>query len=369
MFLFINIIIGILYFILISSFIIGWLRIPYFKQNKEFVSDIKISIIVAARNEENNIENLIKDIINQDLSNNLYELIIINDFSEDNTASIIKKYSDKHNNISLLNSDLQGKKASLQKGISQVKGQLIATTDADCRMGKEWLSTIYSFYEKYNPKMIVAPVTYFKKNKLLSFNNLQALEFLSLIISGAGAIGLHKPIMCNAANLIFEKKVYEQLSDPFSDKYVSGDDMLFMLKIKKLYPKKILFLKSQKAIVYTYAQNTLKSFVNQRIRWTSKSKAYKDFDLIFTSILIISMNLLLFINMAVSIFDFNYLSNFLILLMIKSIPDFIFLLVTSKFFSSKKLLILFAPLQLIYYIYIVVIGFIGNFAKFRWKSR
>jgi len=369
MFLLLNIIIGFLYVFLITLFIIGWLKIHSFKSNKNFVSDIKISIIVAARNEENNIKNLIEDIINQDLSKDLYELIIINDFSEDDTKHIIEKYSENYHNILLLNSDSKGKKAALQTGISQAKGQLIATTDADCRIGNEWLSTIYSYYKKYNPKMIVAPVAFFQKDKLLSFNNLQALEFLSLIISGAGAIGLHKPIMCNGANLIFEKKVYEQLNDPFSNKYASGDDMLFMLKIKKLYPKKILFLKSQKAIVYTYAQKTLKSFVNQRIRWTSKSKAYKDFDLIFTSILILTINLLLFINLIISIFNINYFSNFLIILLIKSIPDFIFLLVTSNFFSSKKLLILFVPLQLFYFIYIVIIGFIGNFAKFKWKNR
>ncbi len=369
MFFLICLIIAFLYILLITSFIVGWTRIPYFKSDKNYKKDIKISIIVATRNEENNIENLIKDIINQDLNSNFYELIIINDFSEDNTTSIIKKYSDKYQNISLLNSDLSGKKAALQKGISHAKGQLIATTDADCRVGEEWLSTIYSFYKKHKPKMIVAPVAFFQKDKLLSFNNLQALEFLSLIISGAGAIGLHKPIMCNGANLIFEKEVYEQFNDAFSSQYVSGDDMLFMLKIKKRYPKKILFLKSRKAIVYTYAQKTLKGFVNQRIRWTSKSKAYKDFDLIFTSIIILTINLLLFISLIISLFNFQYFSNFLILLLLKSIPDFIFLLVTSNFFNSKKLLILFAPLQILYFIYIVFIGFIGNFAKFKWKGR
>ncbi len=369
--LYFSLIIAFLYVSLITSFIAGWLRLQYFKKNEFSEKKVFLSVIVAARNEEENIENLINDIINQDLNNNFYELIIVNDKSEDKTFSIVKKFSEKYENINLIsvNGKDSGKKLALQKGILVSKGDLIVCTDADCRVSYAWLSTISEFYTLYKPKMIVAPVVFYKTEKIFSFNNLQALEFLSLISSGAGAIGLNRAIMSNGANIIFEKQVYQEFNNAFSKEYVSGDDMLFMLKIKKFYPRKILFLKSKKAIVYTSAQKTVKEFINQRIRWTSKSRAYKDFDVIFTSFVVLFINLILFSNLILGFFDIKYFYFFNLILIIKSIPDIIFFILTSNFFDSKKLLILFIPLQIIYFLYIVFIGIVGNFVKFNWKGR
>lgn len=366
-----SLIFGVFYFLMIATFIAGWLKIPIFKRDKKIYENDFVSVIVAARNEQKNIANLLDELVNQKLPKKYYEVIIVDDFSEDRTAEIIKKYQDINSNVKYLrqNKGEKGKKSALKKGILQAKGNLIVTTDADCRVGEEWLFEILAFYQKFKPKMIIATVAFYQTKKLLTFNNLQALEFLSLIISGAGACGINRPIMNNGANLAFEKQAFMQLSDPFSEKFASGDDMLFMLKIKKKFPKSIQFLKSEKAIVYTDAQKTLKSFVNQRIRWTSKSKAYKDFDVILVGLIILFVNFLILLNLLLSPFDRGFFIDFLIIFCLKTAIDFLFFAITSKFFHSQKLLWLFVPLQIIYSFYVFGIGIVGFFSKFTWKGR
>ena len=329
---------------------------------------------MAVRNEAKNIANLLDDILGQNYPTFLFEIVLIDDFSEDNTAEIINKYIVSHKNIKLieLQGKVFGKKEALSQGIKISKHNLIITTDADCRFGTEWLKTIVASYLSTRPKMLVAPVIFrpanYKKFSSI-FNNLQSLEFLSLISSGAGAIGLERPVMCNGANLIFERAVYQEFNNPFSAHYVSGDDVLFMLKVKRKYPKQIKFIKSYKATAFTEAQPTFRDFVNQRIRWTSKSKVYKDLDLLLTSFTVLTTNLLLFVLLILSFFMPELWQIFLFVFIIKSIPDFILLFLTSKFFRIQKLLIYFLPLQFLYFFYIVFIGIIGNFSQFSWKNR
>jgi biofilm PGA synthesis N-glycosyltransferase PgaC len=241
-------IIALIYSFIIFSFLIGWIRIKKFKKGAPAPSSVFTSVIIAVKNEEQNIPSLLNSLANQTIHHADYEIIIINDHSNDNTEYLMN--SADLPNLKLLNLPLgkRGKKDALQFGISNSTGDLIITTDADCIHHSVWLETISTYYSQYKPKLIIAPVLMQSKS---FFEHLQALDFFSLIASGAGASGIKRPIMCNGANLAFDKKTYEEFQDPFHKSFSSGDDVFLLLNMKRKYRKDIKFLKSEEALVLT----------------------------------------------------------------------------------------------------------------------
>ena len=364
-----------MYVILIGWFTYGWFSMgEYFPLREKYKT--KLSVIIAARNEENNIVNCLNDLIKQDYPKDLFEIIIVDDDSSDKTVNLINDFisNESETQITLITSkkakiSFQGKKQAIKTAVSVSKGDFIITTDADCRMGKKWLSTIAKYYETQNIKMIICPVCFHKDNSV--FKKIQNLEFLSLIASGAGSAKISHPIMCNGANLAFSKSAYNNVtSEGKEDNFTSGDDIFLMLKIKRKYGSQaIQFLKSYDAIVYTEAKKTIKEFIGQRIRWVSKSRGYSSTSLILTSLIIYIFNYFLLLGVILSFFFPEFISFTIILFLIKCIIDLPILAGITKFVKRKNLLLFFLPLQLIYILYISIIGFVGNFMKFEWKGR
>ena len=356
-----------IYSLTILLFYIGWMKLRTFISSGIF-DTIPISIIVACRNEEDNILHLLKSLSKQTYPKENTEIIIIDDHSEDNTRKIIAEYIEKNKFIKLLElpDNKTGKKEALAYGIKNSNSDIIITTDADCTTNKNWLKTIVNYYIQFKPKLLVGPVAFNYRNNNI-FQKLQAFEFLSLIGSGAGAIGINQPIMCNGANLLFEKSLYENSN--IKNHIASGDDIFLMLYAKKINKKSIHFIKSKEAIVYTRPVKSVKEFLNQRIRWTSKSKAYRDFDIIFTALIVTFANLVLAFSFAYTIWDFSFLNTFILLFIIKSIFDLLILIPVTKFFHTVKLLWLVFPLQIIYPFYIVFTVIFGLIGNFNWKDR
>jgi len=358
--------ISMIYLIVIILYAIGWKKL-YIPEEPESTEAIPVSVIIACRNEEKNISNLLNSLAKQDYSKKKIEIIIVDDHSSDNTINIIEKYIAEYNFIKLfiLGDNKTGKKEAIKLGISHSKSDIILTTDADCIPGQNWITTMVNYYLKHDLKMLCGPVALTKSKSI--FSKLQNLEFLSLIGSGAGAIGIHKPIMNNSANLLFEKSLYESCNT--KSEFASGDDMFLLLHAKSIHKKSIHFIKSRKAIVYTYAAQTIKEFINQRIRWTSKSKAYRDFDIVFTALIVTFINFMIVASFVMGLFNEEFLRITLIVLLIKSFADLFILIPTTSFFKQTSLILLFPILQLIYPFYIVFTVIMGLTGKFAWKSR
>ncbi len=371
-----------IYSLTILIFSIGWMKLRTFVSSGIF-DTIPISIVIACRNEENNVLQLLKSLSTQTYPKENTEIIFVNDHSTDNTKDIISRFIQDFQHIKLF--DLpenktgktclpclptgrrqKGKKEALAYGIKNSNSDIIITTDADCAMNKNWLNTLVNYYIQFKPKLLVGPVAFNYRNNNI-FQKLQAFEFLSLIGSGAGAIGINKPIMCNGANLLFEKSLYENSN--IKNHITSGDDIFLMLYAKRINKKSIHFIRSKEAIVYTKPVKSVKELLNQRIRWTSKSKAYRDFDIIFTALIVTFANLVLAFSFAYTIWDFSFLNTFILLFIIKSIFDLLILIPVTKFFHTLKLLWLFFPLQIIYPFYIVFTVIFGLIGNFNWKDR
>jgi len=358
------------YVFLVLSFVRGWHKLIYFIPQKS-LPKTKVSIIVAARDEELNIGKTIDDLIAQKYPKALTEIIIIDDHSEDKTAEIVLSYTDKNVKLIKLNEDSalnSYKKKAIQTAIGTCSGDLIITTDADCRMGENWLATIVELYEKQDYKMISSPVAYFQERNL--FERLQSLEFLYLIGLGASTIGNKSPSTCNGANLAYEKNTFYEVGGfQGIDDLASGDDELLLHKIAAKYPDKIGFLKNREAIVYTHAKENLSSFIQQRKRWASKSTRYKNKAIIVLGVFVWIFNLSIFTNFIAGLFLPGFLIISFYQLLVKMILESLFLWNVTGFAKRRSLMILIPVLNVLHILYIIYIGIAGNSGKYNWKGR
>lgn len=330
-----------------------------------------VSVIVAARNEQDSIHKTIEDILSQDYDKDLTEVIFIDDHSTDKTSEIISSYADRGLKLIKLNESKalnSYKKKAIQTAIGKSEGTLIVTTDADCRMGPRWLSTIVSFYEERGYRMISSPVAYYEEKSF--FERAQSLEFLYLIGLGASSIGNKNPSTCNGANLAYEKSTFYEVGGfKGIDELASGDDELLLHKVAVNYADSIGFLKNEDAIVYTHAKPNLKEFLQQRRRWASKSTKYKNKSIILLGVVVWLFNLSVMVNLIGGIFNHILLSIGIIQLLVKVVFESLFLIDITGFAKRRGLLVLLPFLNVMHILYIVYIGVAGNSGKYNWKGR
>ncbi|ALL08323.1 glycosyltransferase [Pedobacter sp. PACM 27299] len=367
---FIASILTVIYVFVVFTFIRGWNKLSYYQPQKTALKT-KVSILVAARNEAEIIRKTLDDLCAQSYDKALTEIIFIDDHSTDDTAEIIASYASKGVKLIRLNEDRalnSYKKKAIQTAIGQSTGDLIITTDADCRMGKDWLKTIISYYEEKDYKMISSPVAYFEEKTF--FERAQALEFLYLIGLGASTIGNKKPSTCNGANLAYEKAAFYEVGGfKGIDDLASGDDELLLHKMAARYDNHIGFLKNEDAVVYTHAKPTLGEFIQQRKRWASKSTRYKNKAIIVLGVAIWLFNVSILLNIGIGLFDGFYFGLAVTQLLIKIFLEFIFLYQVTGFAKRRELLVLLPILNIMHIVYLVYIGVAGNSGKYNWKGR
>ncbi len=381
-FLAISIFLLITYVWLILYYRKAWKQIPDFKPAHTASSRLPfISIIIAARNEEMNIGKCIESIINQTYPANKFEIIVTDDHSTDNTASIVQSFQNE--NISLLhlsdfieNQELNSyKKKSIDTALRFAKGDLIVTTDADCIAREKWIETLAAFCKQKLPVFVALPVAFndpLPTDSFLKklFKIFQSLDFMSL--QGITGASVFKKIhaMCNGANLAYEKEVFFEVGGfEGIDELASGDDMLLMHKIQKKFPHEIMFLKSKDVIVTTQPAETFKEFINQRIRWASKADRYTDRKITAVLLLVYLLNAWLLILGLSSFFYIKAFYIFLASVFIKTLVELLFLYPVACFFKKQKQLWWFLPAQPFHILYTVIAGWLGKFGSYQWKGR
>ena len=353
------------------------LLIVYYWQSWKEISDFiplnttastTISIIIAARNEEENIGQLLQALKNQTYPADFFEVIVIDDHSTDKTAKIVQQFPSVKL-IQLIEDNINSyKKKAIETGIAEATGDMIVTTDADCLPESNWLATIAAFKTKNQSAFIAAPVVFQNNNSLLQI--FQSLDFL--VLQGITGASVYKNAhsMCNGANLAYEKKAFEDVNGfQGIDNIASGDDMLLMHKIWKQYTDKVHYLKSKEAIVSTQPMKTWKAFFNQRIRWASKAKNYDDKRIIIVLLLVYLFNLSFLVLSVAGFFCYTYWIYLIGLWLAKTIIEFPFVYSVASFFNKKSLLKYFLFFQPLHIIYTILSGLLGQFGKYEWKGR
>lgn len=363
-----------IYSLLMVALAYAWWRMPADAATRA-AAVTKVSIVVPARNEEHRITTCLEAIARQTYPQHLVEVIVVDDHSTDNTFGTVRSMQLPFVEVVQLKDFIAAgetvvsyKKKALATGISLCTGTLIITTDADCVAEEKWLETVVGLYESEKPEMIAGPVSFTSNGSLLHV--FQSLDFMTMQGITAAVHYLKLGVMCNGANLAFTKKVFEQVGGYDGVNHlVSGDDYLLMMKVRQRYPDRIAYLKSRDAIVNTPPQPDWSSFLQQRIRWASKSGKYKDPGITAVLLLVYMLNVVLLACMVNSFVDADYWEYTLVLMSVKTAAELIFIVPVAHFFNKKRQLIVFPFLQPLHILYIVMAGFLGFAGTYRWKER
>jgi biofilm PGA synthesis N-glycosyltransferase PgaC len=344
-----------------------WNKFPVFERlEKEPFTGI--SVVVAFRNEEKTLPQLLNSLNNQVYPEAFREFILVNDHSDDRSLQIAENFVRAHSGFRCISNGENeiGKKAAVRKGVQRAAFNLIALTDADCIMEDYWLSSISGVYRKQDADMIIGLVDIEMKPGL--FNRFQEIEFLSLVASGAAAVSGGRAIFCNAANLAFKKDLFLSYTDPFFLSVPSGDDTFFMHRIKEDPSRRIVLMKSVAALVTTAGMGKMRQFFNQRSRWASKSRHYTDRDVLYTAGLVFGISAALIISVLVFAFGRN-MWLFPVLLIGKSVIDYLFLQDFLHFYAKSIQPGLFLLFETVYPVYILISAIMGLFNRYTWKGR
>ncbi len=330
----------------------------------------KVSVIVAARNEEKNISKLLTSLVNQHYPEHLFEIIIADDGSEDSTATIIEQFAKKWENIKLIKVTNRKevdspKKNALSQAIEASSGDIILSTDADCIVGKYWISSIIANLKRSD--MVTGfsrtMIKDWKKSTLL--HKFEHFDFVSMFAAAAGAISSGKYFSCSGQNIAYKKKSFLKVGGFEKIKHlISGDDVNLMQLFRKT-GMKVSFSFSPHSFAYTVPCKSWSQFLSQRSRWSSNIKWQTSLNPEFFFYLIC----VFFIMILPIVLIFKVWWFGLGIILLRAILEIEFLKLAFSIFCEDKKRLLFYPAWLIIQpVYFVLIAFMGVMNFFRWKE-
>jgi poly-beta-1,6-N-acetyl-D-glucosamine synthase len=354
-----------------TAYIYGWLKTDSsvsLSPDKKTEPITFVSIIIPVRNEENNILNCLTSIYRQTYPVTKFEIIIVNDHSEDSTYDLVKSKQDHNFSIINLSKSQSGKKRAIAEGIKISKGNLIVTTDADCEVGEKWLTEIILVYETKKPKMIIGPVLFTGENNIQQ--QMQSQEMTVLTACACASLYWKKPILCSGANLIFEKNAFMDVNGfDDIDHTATGDDIFLMLKFNKKFPREICYLKSKEAVAFTRPERSALRALKQRKRWASKSFHYRFSHVTLIAMLVFFMNLLIVGTGILAIMYNKFVLALTVCVSVKFLVDFMLLYFASSFFQKKINPFIVGFVSLVYPFYVSIIGIVSPLTNYSWKGR
>ena len=371
-------IITLVYSALIVRFIIGFNKVTVFNVVPAKIIT-KFSIIIPFRNEAENLPHILQSIYALDYPRHLFEVIFVDDDSKDKSVEIIEStLGIKQNSMKINPVDIRiiknkrksnsPKKDAIRSAVEIALYEWILTTDADCILPVTWLKTFDRFIQIKDPKMVIAPVTYTVSNTFIS--HFQLLDFLSLQSATISGFGIDKPFLCNGANLAYEKALFNSVNGfEGNTNIASGDDIFLMDKATKAFPNKVLYLKSKKALVFTYPQQSIRGLVHQRLRWAAKMTSYRNAFGKLVGLIVILMNVLMIITLIFTILGSAKIAFLFSLCALKMFLDLVLIKQSSHFFNQHISVIYYAFSSLLYPFFSVFIAVNSIFVGYKWKDR
>lgn len=357
---------AVVYFGMMIILWIGLTRINTCSETKLF----RVSIIIAMKNEMQNVRTCLDALVNQNYPRNLLEIVIVDDGSTDNTPTILTEYAQKFSYIKIIRNEstppgVSSKKYALSKAIAQSKGEILLLTDADCKPQSGWIRAMVSCFDSEVGFVAGFSPLIDSTNSILG--NLLLLDSIANGIVAAGSIGFEKAITCTGRNIAYRREVYNEVNG-FNKimRSISGDDDLFLQLVKRETKWKIRFAKSQESIVPSVQTKNLKQFLAQKRRHLSAGKYY-DFKLQIAYVLFHSANLFITIFFIISIFTGQNIILAIFLLTSKLLIDWRLMRKGSRAFFKLDM-IKYLPLWELFFLgYHLIIGPASWSGKIKWK--
>lgn len=360
--------IAILYFLVFLTIYFGWKRLKEASIDA-FMPEFNASVIIAARNEEDTLPLLLNDLENQSYPAELIEVIIVDDHSYLKVKELpaIRNSRIRRLKIIELPEHLTGKKQALIKGASSSSSEVLLFTDADCKVGNNWIKSFMQLYQQKKPDLIIGLVDYSYSHSMVQ--HFARLEHIALTISGAGSASLGYPTLCNGANLSVKRSLYNDLAEQLKVNIPSGDDMFILHAIKKQKESSVAALYSHPSLVKTPPPSSFRQFMNQRARWTSKSTRYSDHDTLILALTVLLTNLVLISSFTYSACYNGKYSTFVGVYLIKTIADCLITGAGLNYFKGFWQIILMPVFELIYPLYMLATLVKGFTHQYTWKGR
>lgn len=354
------------YNLLIREYLLAWHKTK-FPASSDVVFKSKVSVIVAVYNESKNIESCVHSILNNRYPSDLFEVIIVDNGSKDDTWEILNSIQDDR--LVLLQEKDGYKKEALEAGISRATGDFLLFTDGDCFVQEFWVESMVTPFEIEDIRFVLGPVCIDRFDGVVE--RFQSIDMLAMMGVTAGGLGSKMSYLSNGANMAFAKSFYTEIGGIPRKDIASGDDVFMLHEFVKKYPDGVQFMKSKEAIVSTKAENSLSDLVHQRIRWASKTVSYvhqKDkFVAAFIFLFCLLIWTLPFLGLFMGI-SLVYLSFGLLL--IKAIIDYRFIKQIDLFFKLEGVFKLYPLSFLIHFTYILFSGITGLIGvKYRWRGK
>lgn len=336
-----------------------------YSKNEQIIDEknlISISVVIAAKNEANNLNRLVESLKNQNYPPDKFEVILVDDSSSDQTAHLFKEITNDMSNFRLLSAEhknLDGKKGALEMGINSATYENIVITDADCILSKNWLINFNYEFKKGND-LIFGAAPFLNEKKFISayqsFENLRNW----LLIFFTYQIGI--PHSGTARSMGITKNLFKSLEGyKHINKTIGGDDdLLLQLALKKNLS--ISYFLNKDSFAFTYPKKTIKEYFYQKSRHTQTSLYYNLKSQLLLSIWHL-MNLIVFLPPYFTLFE----PISFIPLGIKLFMDIIIVLTFQKKFNYNFSLIKIILFQILYEV-LIVVNFANVFIlKKKWK--
>jgi len=369
-------ILGIVFFsiIIIYSICIVWISYGFNKvkifEKEDSKPNTRFSILVPFRNEAENLPGLLYSFSQLNYPRAFFEVVFVNDDSDDNSVSVIEDFPALSFALQIINNERKSnspKKDAISTAMDFAKHDWIITTDADCFVHPDWLSTFDNFIQKTNCEMIAGAVSYDAEGSFL--HQFQQMDLMSLQGATIGTFGIGKPFMCNGANFGYTKKLFTELNGfEGNDGIASGDDVFLLQKAIRQFPEKVQYLKAFSAIVFTKPLNDWKALFYQRVRWASKSTSYESSFGKILALVVFAGNLSIVISFFLTLFSFFSFWNWYLLFALKIFVDFLLLYQTGKFIQPR-IIRHFVFSNLLYPFFSTAVAFYSLFGKYEWKGR
>lgn len=349
-----------LYCLFVAAMLLSWRRATRRPDSAPNSMHPKISVVVPVRNDATALQRLLRTLERQEMKP--LEVIIVDDHSEDDLVNRLKLPASLE--VRIVANRGEGKKAAITTGVTAARGDLIATTDADCEVPPAWLTTFARMMTDPKVSLVFGPVSIRHDGSF--FSTLQSLEFASLVGSSATTAAWELHTMCNGASLCYRKEVFERVHGYEGNLAIaSGDDEFLMHKVRVVGG--VRFAADPSAVVTTAAQPSIPAFVSQRLRWASKWKHNRSWFPRVLATLIVAAQIA-FLGILISLFS-GFTPLAAIIAAIKVGLEGIFLAIVCRFLRVRWSLSAFLVLQPIYPLYVTMIGCCSLFMSTTWKGR
>lgn len=274
---------GSIYLIFQALLAFAWLRIS--RDNTSVGEPRPVSVIIAARNEYVNLKKFLPSILTQNYPH--YEILVVLDRSRDQSQDLLEQWQKEYSHLRVivqdsLPKDWQGKKWALTQGVKAARNEYLVFTDADCKVGKEWLMEISKQFSPDN-EVVLGIGAYLKYPGLL--NAFIRYETSYTAFQYIGAAWWKLPYMAVGRNLAYTKKFWEKAEGWERVKErLSGDDDLLI----NAFARTVKVMTSRESYTWSEPKHKFIEWIKQKWRHISASEQYSSKSLLFLGIFHIS---------------------------------------------------------------------------------